>query len=343
MNPLISFYVIACNQEQFISEAVSGALAQTWSPLEVVLSDDCSNDSTFEIIKNMARDYRGPHKIILNRNEKRLGVGAHINRILQICTGEWIVASAGDDVSEPARTEKLYSHWLSLGKKPGLVYSNIIEVKEDGSLLCERDFRKEAPGEWTKDPLSWDYRQRLHFKIPLAHGAAFGYPRRTFDDFGPLWNGIVFEDNVLNWRAELTGGISLCPDYLVRHRNHSGQLTNLYSKEAIKNADERRRILWWSDIQSLKQNISDLNIAFKKGCLTKEEYQELEKNRADALSKVELEYRLYWSPILKRWKVLLFNLQTLNKQIKLTKFLFAILPRPLYSAALRLKGFLNDV
>src|SRR5574340_1123723 len=133
IKPLISFYVISCNQERFVADAIAGALAQTWTPLEVVLSDDCSNDATFEIMKDMVQAYKGPHSIVLNRNEKRLGVGAHINKIIQLCRGEWIVASAGDDVSLPERTFTLYSHWIAQGKIAGLVYSNIIETKEDGS------------------------------------------------------------------------------------------------------------------------------------------------------------------------------------------------------------------
>ena len=41
--PLISFVVLAYNQESFIREAIEGALTQTYSPLEIVFSDDCSD------------------------------------------------------------------------------------------------------------------------------------------------------------------------------------------------------------------------------------------------------------------------------------------------------------
>ena len=48
--PLITFALMAYNQEQLIEEAVAGALAQTYSPLEIILSDDCSTDRTFSIM-----------------------------------------------------------------------------------------------------------------------------------------------------------------------------------------------------------------------------------------------------------------------------------------------------
>ncbi|MCK5536618.1 MAG: glycosyltransferase, partial [Bacteroidales bacterium] len=60
--PLISFTLFAYNQEKYIQEAVEGALSQTYSPLEIVISDDCSTDRTFEIIKELTEDYSGPHK-----------------------------------------------------------------------------------------------------------------------------------------------------------------------------------------------------------------------------------------------------------------------------------------
>ncbi|HWY76817.1 MAG TPA: glycosyltransferase family A protein, partial [Verrucomicrobiae bacterium] len=61
--PLLTFAVCSFNQERFIGEAVEAALAQTYAPLEVVLSDDCSKDKTFEIMRGLAASYRGPHSI----------------------------------------------------------------------------------------------------------------------------------------------------------------------------------------------------------------------------------------------------------------------------------------
>ena len=81
--PLVSFAVIAYNQERFIREAIEGAFAQTYEPLEIILSDDCSPDRTFDIMQEMAAAYDGPHKVVLNRNEPNLGLVPHVNRILE--------------------------------------------------------------------------------------------------------------------------------------------------------------------------------------------------------------------------------------------------------------------
>ena len=57
--PLVTFALFAYNQEQFIREAVEGAFAQTYEPLEIILSDDCSTDRTFEIMQEMASACEG--------------------------------------------------------------------------------------------------------------------------------------------------------------------------------------------------------------------------------------------------------------------------------------------
>jgi glycosyltransferase involved in cell wall biosynthesis len=60
---LVTFALFAYNQEKYIREAVEGALAQTYEPLEIILSDDCSSDRTFETMREMAATYDGPHQV----------------------------------------------------------------------------------------------------------------------------------------------------------------------------------------------------------------------------------------------------------------------------------------
>ena len=128
--PLLTFVVLAYNQERFIREAVEGALAQTYSPLEIILSDDCSPDQTFEIMQQMAAEYHGPHKIVLNRNETNQGIGGHVNRVMELTHGELIVMAAGDDISLPHRTQRLYGVWEDSGRKAMSVFSDLLHMDE---------------------------------------------------------------------------------------------------------------------------------------------------------------------------------------------------------------------
>jgi len=93
--PLVSFILVAYKQENFIREAVRGALLQTYEPLEIIISDDCSPDRTFEFIKEEVSAYNGPHKVILNRNAKNMGIGGNYNQAFQLAHGELFVTAGG--------------------------------------------------------------------------------------------------------------------------------------------------------------------------------------------------------------------------------------------------------
>lgn len=56
--PHVSFCVKCFNQKRFILEALKGAFAQTYRPLEIVISDDASNDGSWEIITSAVENYR---------------------------------------------------------------------------------------------------------------------------------------------------------------------------------------------------------------------------------------------------------------------------------------------
>lgn len=109
--PLVTFALFAYNQEKYIRAAVEGAFAQEYSPLEIVLSDDCSTDRTFEIMQELAANYQGPHKIILNRNETNCGLTPHVFGVARLATGTLLIAAAGDDVSFPNRTHAIVENW----------------------------------------------------------------------------------------------------------------------------------------------------------------------------------------------------------------------------------------
>lgn len=49
--PLITLAILTYNQAKYIAEAIDGALSQCYHPLEIIISDDCSQDVTYQIIK----------------------------------------------------------------------------------------------------------------------------------------------------------------------------------------------------------------------------------------------------------------------------------------------------
>ena len=99
----VSLILIAYNQEQFVRQACESVLHQHGGSIEIILSDDCSIDGTYKVMQDVVSSYRGHHRVILRRNEHNLGLVGHINKVIGLCSGEFIVYAAGDDISAPER------------------------------------------------------------------------------------------------------------------------------------------------------------------------------------------------------------------------------------------------
>lgn len=208
--PLVTFFVMAYRQEALVREAIEGAFAQTYAPLEIILSDDNSPDGTYAVMEAMAAAYRGPHRVILNRNPVNLGIAAHIDRIMALSSGRLVVQNAGDDVSLPQRAERLAEAWIASGGRAKLLHSPAIMVDEDG----REHGLKQPVGSLAIDPSPLGLISRNIYVL----GAASAWDRELFDAFGPLGSDIGVEDLVLPVRAAILGEIAFVDEPLLKWR-----------------------------------------------------------------------------------------------------------------------------
>lgn len=244
--PLATFALFAYNQEKYIREAIEGAFAQTYSPLEIILSDDCSSDRTYKIMEEMANSYDGPHKITLNRNPENLGLSEHVNRVMELVSGEIVVVAAGDDISLPERTKTSVEVFqanpdlmtVSLGI---LVFSD--EVPSTPKSACDYILRK-----YSID----DYIRNAHFHL---NAPARAFRRRVFDEFGPLYSKCQVEDGPILFRSLLIGNCGYLPQISVFYRHHRN---NMYAGDTTN-----RQSL---DFQAIfEQYYIDLDLMTKRG------------------------------------------------------------------------------
>ena len=56
-NPLVSVIIPAHNEEKFVWKAIESLLKQTYKPIEIIVVDNASDDSTADIIKNYETIY----------------------------------------------------------------------------------------------------------------------------------------------------------------------------------------------------------------------------------------------------------------------------------------------
>lgn len=214
--PLITFVVMAYNQEGYIREAVEGAFSQAYSPLEIILSDDCSSDKTFDIMQKMVAEYHGPHTIILNRNETNQGIGGHVNRLVELSKGELIVGSAGDDISLPERTQRTYEAWEASNREAYSIFSNAVIIDENG---IEKGLRFSD-----KPEIPNTINDSLRALTCRVTGCTHAFHKDLFIKFGDMSANIIMEDNVIPFRALLLNKkIVYINDVLVKYRRVKGQ------------------------------------------------------------------------------------------------------------------------
>ena len=97
----VSIIVTNHNYRQYVAEAISSALAQTYSACEVILIDDASDDGSEEIYSQ----YAGEMKIITH--DRNLGVVATRNEALDQISSDYFVFLDADDVMPDDYVERM--------------------------------------------------------------------------------------------------------------------------------------------------------------------------------------------------------------------------------------------
>jgi GT2 family glycosyltransferase len=95
----VSVAVITYNSSKYLLETLQSINAQTYPEIELVISDDCSTDSTINICKNWIKENEKRFlstKII--EVEKNTGIPANCNRAVMGSSATWVKIIAGDDI-----------------------------------------------------------------------------------------------------------------------------------------------------------------------------------------------------------------------------------------------------
>ena len=218
ISPLVTFAIFAYNQENYIEEALDAALLQTYSPLEIIISDDCSTDNTYKLILKCINDYTGKHKIIVRRSESNLGLSSQISEVCMQSSGQLIVVAAGDDVSEVNRAAQIVEIWRRHKFASGSIFTGFSTIDSFGVVRGTKAINAELVS-FISDKLSL-------FASGVT-GATHAWTRDVFDTFGPLNPKIIHEDKIIPLRSLMIGRVIYNPMPLVKYRLTSGSLSRV--------------------------------------------------------------------------------------------------------------------
>lgn len=230
---LISVILLCYNHEKYVGEALDGLFAQTYSPLEIIIIDDCSPDRTAEIIKIRLSERSTPSDIRFVRNRMNIGIldASSIEAAVGMATGSFIIITSGDDIMLPEMVDEMAATWIE--QKVSLVTANAIYI-DDTSKSLNRTFRDpDSPVDDSFETLARDGSNACCF------GPGMGFERDIYETFG--WPPTPFlgaHDIVLPFYAYLLKGARFIRKPLLKYRIHSDN-TSL-SLLAEKSAGEER-------------------------------------------------------------------------------------------------------
>ena len=104
---LVSVIMPTFNASKYLAESIESILAQTYTNLELLITDDCSNDETRDILKSYEqKDARVKVKYL----KENVGPGIARNRSIERAKGRYIAFCDCDDRWFPDKLEKQISH-----------------------------------------------------------------------------------------------------------------------------------------------------------------------------------------------------------------------------------------
>jgi glycosyltransferase involved in cell wall biosynthesis len=248
--PLVTLYMLSYNRRQYAHEAFESMLQQTYSPLEIIVSDDRSTDGTFEMIQERAHSYKGPHQLRLYQNERNLGFIGNLNRVFGLMRGELLIMNCDDDISLPNKVERIVTAWMKYDKKPTAIATGSILIDPEGKEVGANNVGKERI---VRRSLPSFMRLGCPNGMYGRTGAAFAYSKKVVEVFGPITTRFTADDPVMVRRSYVLGPLLILPELLFKYRVGVGLSTQ-------KNVNFRREVIRqrWS-FNTLKQLIKDLD------------------------------------------------------------------------------------
>jgi glycosyltransferase involved in cell wall biosynthesis len=135
--PLVSVIIPAYNRAHFLRDAVSSVLAQDWAPIEIIIVDDGSTDSTVDVANNLAHHSLGVVKVVCRLNG---GPGAARQTGVEASGGDFVQFLDSDDLLLPG---KLKTQVAALQSDPEA------DIAYGRTVLEENGQQRHAPEFWS--------------------------------------------------------------------------------------------------------------------------------------------------------------------------------------------------
>ena len=140
--PLVSVCVITYNSAKYILETLNSIEQQTYKNIELIISDDCSNDNTMDICQEWLDNHKERFiKTRILRSGKNTGISANCNRAYKTASGIWIKCIAGDDYLCPNAIETYINFIKNASETPDIIFAKVYPIYQDKVVDISKIFK----------------------------------------------------------------------------------------------------------------------------------------------------------------------------------------------------------
>lgn len=259
---LVSICIPTYNGASFLREALESVKNQIYSSIEVIVSDDDSQDNTLALVQNFKKEVDFPVTIV---SHKPNGIGANWNNSIKHANGEYIKFIFQDDVLLPNCISEMVAVFAQYPKL--------------GLVGCKREFIIEA--ETTADIKDWINKfKNLQVQFEKTEDITFIdntlFSRKDFTESPMNKIGepptVMFKKEIINevglfdekleqildyvfyYRILKKYPIAIINKSLVKFRIHKKQATNVNRNKPIADYEIYKRILYREFLPLLHQS-----------------------------------------------------------------------------------------
>ncbi|MCF6377003.1 glycosyltransferase [Nocardioides KLBMP 9356] len=224
----VSVAIPVYNGEQYVGEAIASVTAQTRSPDEFLVMDNCSTDRTREIATSaLGADH-------VRTSEVNLGAVANFNRAVEQATGTYFAWLAADDRLEP-RFVEMCLHALQTHPDAAACLTAIQFLDPDGARLgVQRD----------PELASADARTRLRSFLNRPRWTeTYCLYRRDVLLTSPMFQPEYGADVLLEWWFLLRAPFVVLDEPLVEYRTYPVKTAEATAEGLIPGSGGRRWLM----------------------------------------------------------------------------------------------------
>ena len=216
--PLVSVGTPVYNGEEYLENAINSILSQTYHNFELIISDNCSTDSTETICKKFQQL---DNRVFYYRNKKNMGFCWNQNHVIRLSKGKYFLLAHHDDIRAQNYVEQCVKV-LENDSSIVLCYSTTQDINENEIHIQRSDPLKHYNSQNTIE--------RLKEIIELNHICEpdFGLIRMAILKKTKLHGNYPDSDRVLLAELILYGPFLKIEETLFYRRDHDSQSTAAY-------------------------------------------------------------------------------------------------------------------